>query len=280
MLLLVSAEASSSKIGGESDFMTARKASVPPMLETKRLTQDEVRRAIARLLKRAEEVKVLQTSGARYDAPEVDVVESEIRSTILEIFGENSHEFRENQYFDVTEGSQWLGMSEHECQARLVAGIPHALAKLQGLISRLEERLENSPADAAKSAFRGLTIHPRIKGVSAELFQNGHYAEAVFGASKALVNMVKEKSGIYDIEGASLMQNVFSPNKPILVFNEMKDQTDRDEQQGMMFLYTGAISAIRNPRGHENMEDDPNRALEYLVFISMLASRVEEARKK
>jgi Protein of unknown function (Hypoth_ymh) len=62
--------------------------------------------------------------------------------------------------------------------------------------------------------------------------------------------LVKVKSGKTDIEGAPLMQSVFSVNNPILAFNGLADQSDRDEQQGMMQLYAGAVMAIRNPGGH------------------------------
>ncbi len=46
------------------------------------------------------------------------------------------------------------------------------------------------------------------------------------------------------------MRSVFSRNAPILIFNNLSDQTDQDEQEGMMHLFEGAVLGIRNPGGH------------------------------
>ncbi len=75
------------------------------------------------------------------------------------------------------------------------------------------------------------------------------------------------------------MREVFSRNNPVLVFNDLVDQTDRDEQEGMMHLFEGAVMAIRNPGGHSFPEGSEQRAMEYICFLSLLAYRVQEATK-
>ena len=75
------------------------------------------------------------------------------------------------------------------------------------------------------------------------------------------------------------MRTVFSKNAPILAFNDLSDQSDFDEQEGMMHLYEGVALGIRNPRGHDFQEDSADRALEYICLISMLANRLEETTK-
>ncbi len=47
----------------------------------------------------------------------------------------------------------------------------------------------------------------------------------------------------------------------------------------MMFLYSGAMLALRNPRAHELIEDDPDMALEYIAFISLLAKSLDKAER-
>lgn len=125
-----------------------------------------------------------------------------------------------------------------------------------------------------------MELHPRIVGVSRDLFLNGHYGNAVFDPSKALVNFVKERSGRHDLDGAPLMKTVFSRNDSILEFNDLSDQSDCDEQEGMMHLYEGAALAIRNLRGHTFVDDSPERALEYIGLLSMLANRLEETKRR
>jgi uncharacterized protein (TIGR02391 family) len=104
--------------------------------------------------------------------------------------------------------------------------------------------------------------------------------ESVFAAAKALINYVKEKSGEHTLDGAAIMYRVFSKSNPILLFNELKDKTDEDEQEGMMHIFAGAVFAIRNPLGHSFPEGDEQRAIEYLSLLSLLAYRVQEAKKK
>ena len=107
------------------------------------------------------------------------------------------------------------------------------------------------------------------------MFIDGHPWEAVFAAAKALVNFVKERSGRDDLDGASLMRTVFSPNNPILTFNDLIDQTDRDEQEGMMHLLEGAALAIRNPGGH-SFQKDPSSVR--LIHLSAQFARLPRAR--
>ena len=76
------------------------------------------------------------------------------------------------------------------------------------------------------------------------------------------------------------MRTVFSKNSPILLFNELADQTDMDEQEGMMHLFEGVVLGIRNPGGHSFPEGPDQRAAEYLSLISLLAYRTQEARKR
>ena len=116
--------------------------------------------------------------------------------------------------------------------------------------------------------------------MSRDLFHDGHHWEAVFGAAKALVNYIKERSGRHDLDGASLVRKVFSRNNPILAFNDSSDQTDLDEQEGMMHLFEGAVLGIRNPGGHSFPEGPEQRALEYISLLSLLAYRAQEAKRR
>ena len=151
------------------------------------------------------------------------------------------------------------------------------LATLRAAKDDLE--MEMVHTDSKEFDIEQIPLHPRIASVAVDLYHDGHFANAVYDASKALNNFVKERSGRHDIDGASLMRTVFSKNAPILAFNELSDQSDRDEQEGMMHLYQGVALGLRNPRSHEFIQDSPERALEYICLISMLANRLEETTK-
>lgn len=65
----------------------------------------------------------------------------------------------------------------------------------------------------------------------------------------------------------------------MLAFNNLADQTQLDEQEGMMHLFEGAVLGIRNPGGHSFPEGTEQRAIEYISLLSLLAYRVQEAKK-
>lgn len=119
-------------------------------------------------------------------------------------------------------------------------------------------------------------LHAQIKKVSKDLFNDGHYSQAIFEAYKAVVNEVKYISGKH-LDGKPLMEQVFSINNPIIKFNNLQSRSDKDEQVGLMFLFSGAALGIRNPKAHDNIvQTDPFRTLEYLSFASLLLKRLDE----
>lgn len=109
-------------------------------------------------------------------------------------------------------------------------------------------------------------LHPSILKVSKKLYEDGHYRAAVLDAYIELINRVKRISNRPDLDGSSLMQQVFSLRNPTILLSE-----DNDEQQGFMWLFSGAVMAIRNPKAHKITEiTDPQRSLEWLAFASVL----------
>jgi len=125
--------------------------------------------------------------------------------------------------------------------------------------------------------FNEVKLHPEVQRVSANLFRDEHYSQAIFEAFKQLEVYVKEKSGV-DESGSSLMSHVFSVENPKLKLNALRDQTDKDEQKGYMFLFMGAMLGIRNPKGHRSIvQRDPTITLQILSLASLLFRKVDEA---
>ena len=151
---------------------------------------------------------------------------------------------------------------------------------LEGLIERLREKRSALTRDSrarSRSAFEYMDLHSRIALAAADLYRDAHYRQAVLDASIALVYYVKEKSGRHDLDGAPLMRTVFSVKNAILAFNDLNDQTGKDEQEGMMHLFEGAALALRNPRAHALFDDSPELALDYIGLLSLLAKRLDTA---
>jgi len=212
-----------------------------------------------------------------------EVAQSNVRETIREVFGSNSPEFKEHQNIDLWEGPIFMGMDDYGIINGTERGRRQVIGILRGLVGRLTERREDLGAGttaAPSTYFDRLNLHPRIREVSRDLFMDGHPWEAVFAASKALINYIKERSGRHDLDGAPLVRAVFSKNGPVLAFNDLANQTDLDEQEGMMHLFEGVVLAIRNPGGHSFPEGPEQRAIEYVSLISLLAYRLQESKRR
>jgi uncharacterized protein (TIGR02391 family) len=146
------------------------------------------------------------------------------------------------------------------------------------LVSYLASKQPKSE-DAQRSdeiSFGGL--HPKIREATSRLFWHKHYAQAVFEAFKLVNNEVKSKSRLPQLDGKTLMEQAFSLHNPKIKLNDLVSQSDKDEQIGFMYIFSGAILGIRNPKAHDTIElTNPRRALEYLIFASLLLERLEEA---
>lgn len=245
--------------------------------------------AITKLKRRTADLERLRSDNVRHDDDRVGNVEHSIRDTIREEFGGDSPEYKRHQYFKVDDGpryarSDFMGGGDYDAedQQRFNAAVPGAITRVDDLVRRLVEKRADLTEEttAPRVAFEGRTLNPEIGSAARGLYGDGHYAQAVFEAGKALIGLVKTKSARQDLDGVSLMQTVFSVKAPILSFNDRSDQSDIDEQQGLMHLFIGAAMGIRNPIGHRvGATEQPDRALQYLELFSLLADRLSDAKK-
>lgn len=244
---------------------------------------EEIDRAIAKLQRRIAEIEQIDFAAAVVGHTGTDrAAEDNLRNTILEIYGPRSPEYKQHVHIRLWAGPQFVSMSGHQIISGKTQGRVQTIGIINGLITRLRERreeLEGGISPAPSTYFEEMNLHPRIADVARDLFLDGYHFDAVFAASKALVNFVKERSGRHDLDGATLMRTVFSKNSPILAFNNLVDQTDLDQQEGIMHLFEGAVLGIRNPGGHAFPEGTEQRAIEFISFLSMLAYLVQEAKK-
>lgn len=123
--------------------MPQRRKTTRPPLEIHKFSIAEIELGIKKLRRRVEEVKNLEKEAIRHDDPKKQLVQSNIHETILEIFGENSPEFQENQFYRIQHGSTSMKDTDYDDHRKFEAGIPHTITMLEGLISRLEEKKED-----------------------------------------------------------------------------------------------------------------------------------------
>ena len=129
-------------------------------------------------------------------------------------------------------------------------------------------------AELANSLFDKMQFHPKVVEASRELFKDGHYRDAIYRAFVEVVNFVKRKAKS-QFDGKKLMSTVFNPDNPIIRLNPLETQTDKDEQEGFMYLFMGAVQGIRNPKAHENIiQDNPYIALQLIGFANLLIETI------
>lgn len=117
-----------------------------PEVEVKQFDVGEIELGIRKLNRRIEQVKLLNDESVRVDDQRVDNAEADISNTILEIFGPNSLEYRNNQYYQIWNGPHIIKDSESSRQIKFEQGIPQAIIFLEGLIRRLEEKRDDISA--------------------------------------------------------------------------------------------------------------------------------------
>lgn len=136
-----------------------------------------------------------------------------------------------------------------------------------------------APEDSAdpQRLFGTLIVEKEIVGVARDLFVSGHFSLAIQEAFKALEKYLQTKSA-NSTSGTSLMDQIFSPKGPTLVWSERTTQSEIDEHSGYHRLFSGAVMGIRNPCTHEfNWVEDADTALELLSLVQHLLRKAKSA---
>lgn len=159
------------------------------------------------------------------------------------------------------------------------------LKELQNAESPEEKKLSKKER---LDIFQKYDLHPSIKKVSLSEFRDGYYKTAIQNAFVEVIDEVKKRTNRpkdkndKDLDGEPLMQHVFGcsgEHEPLIKFNDLSTDLDRNEQQGLMYIYKGIVG-IRNRKAHLNfVQNDPVKALEYLSLASLLIRHLDEYAK-
>jgi uncharacterized protein (TIGR02391 family) len=215
--------------------------------------------------------------------PRIGALENKMDVLLTGIFPPGTVEYQRyrHQLTSIDTASyNMYGTPLHEVHEGLIQGVATARETLVSIIEGFKEELEDAGRGTGSKtlrAYEGLELHPAIARASSSLYKDGHYANAIEDAVKALNALVRLNSGVDDRDGTSLMEFVFNPSSPVLKFNTLSDQSDRDEQKGFMMMFSGAVAGLRNPRAHRLIQDDSESALEFIAFVSLLAKLADKS---
>jgi uncharacterized protein (TIGR02391 family) len=150
------------------------------------------------------------------------------------------------------------------------------LEELARAYPALAVEVEERPADL--HPFEVRNIHPDLPAKVRKQYDDGYFDDATFTAFKFIEQEVKRLSGLRRLTGNALMMKAFDENGPSLKINGATTDSDRDEQFGYRYIFAGAQSGIRNPRGHEvDIPDDPDTCLDHLSIASALLRKLDVA---
>ncbi|MCJ7458226.1 MAG: TIGR02391 family protein [candidate division Zixibacteria bacterium] len=123
-------------------------------------------------------------------------------------------------------------------------------------------------------------IHKDIVSAAKNKFEDGYYADAVESTLKEInirvKKIVQDKIG-QEFDGASLMNRAFSLEHPIIILDDLSSETGKNIQKGYMQIFAGAMTGIRNPKAHENIVIDKERAMHFLFLTSLLMQILDES---
>lgn len=84
-------------------------------------------------------------------------------------------------------------------------------------------------------------------------FQAGHYLDAVRRGCYALNDMIRNMTGIHNLNGAGLVNEAYGKDRPFW-FVVSEGRADKNLNNGYTDMLRGAMSAIRNPHFHVTKE--------------------------
>ena len=176
--------------------------------------------------------------------------------------------------------SELAGMIEK--QLPLQCSAQETLPVVQGFvlpeIRHLMEQVDIDSEPAPTDWFWNF-VHPRIKALAQPRFESGFFGDAVEASFKEVNDSVKRlfvESEGREADGAGLMNTTFSPNNPIIKLAELDSETGRNIQQGYMQIFAGAMTGIRNPKAHGNLNPDSRKALHLIALASLLMCKTDE----
>jgi uncharacterized protein (TIGR02391 family) len=216
-------------------------------------------------------LNALRLELQRYHARLKDVISQYGGEAVLPYLG------REYEVFSLALGSVNMRHNDFTALDGAISLANKAIAKLEStpIAAPEAQRIENATVQLPLGIFDAMRFHPKVVEASRELFKDGHYRDAIYRAFVEVVNFVKRKAKS-QFDGKKLMSTVFSPDNPKIRLNPLETQTDKDEQEGFMYLFMGAVQGIRNPKAHENIiQNNPYIALQLIGFANLLIETVD-----
>lgn len=149
-------------------------------------------------------------------------------------------------------------------------------AKKSHTISEAEQR-----ATSLISKLEDRNVHSDIfRFCKAELLVN-NYFHAVFETTKSVADKIRYLSG-QNSDGAELIEITFSIEHPILLINNLSNNTEKSEHKGFANLLKGFFGMFRNTTAHEpkiKWEINEQDALDIMSLASLFHRKLDNSHR-
>lgn len=155
-----------------------------------------------------------------------------------------------------------------------------AIERTLGLLEHAQEIERFLGPDGPKMAVDQL--HPLIWDAAANLWNDGHYREAVGRAAAFISAHVQHRVQHTDLSDKALMNEAFRPSptvpgRPRLLWTDATHgPTETSMREGIRSYAVGVSQAIRNPAVHGTEEMSKQVAVEQLAAMSVLVRWVDQ----
>lgn len=237
----------------------------------------ENKEAIEKLKKCIANISLI-AKGKAY-SPGFNKWQRDTKIAIAYIFGEKAKQLADFNNIQYT--LHYIG-NDYEESAQYLEGLENARLIIESFIEEIKQYWENEDTDLrlVQETFWNL-LHPRVVEIARRRLESKHYADAVEAVLKDINSKVKkivlDKTG-KEYDGSDLMNRAFSIKEPILILDDLGTESGRNIQVGYMQIFAGAMTGIRNPKAHDNIEIDEGRAVHFLFLASLLMHKFDEAR--
>ena len=120
-------------------------------------------------------------------------------------------------------------------------------------------------------------INERLYDVIDDNYKKEKYKNAILDAIYFISDLIREKTGL-ESDGNALAGQAFGGKNPKLKVNNLKTENEKNIQKGILFLFQGLYTAIRNPRSHRKIEDTKEDADSIIIFIDYLLNIIDKSK--
>jgi uncharacterized protein (TIGR02391 family) len=100
----------------------------------------------------------------------------------------------------------------------------------------------------------------------ASAYEAGNFTNAILNAAHHTTDILRAKSGV-DGNGVALVGQALGGDAPKLRVNALRSESERNVQKGIEHILRGMYLAIRNPRSHEQFQDNQQDADAIIHFV-------------